>query len=89
VIIGFLPREADGPINANTKQFIMNQWGRRMVLWPTQFKSLSHRRRTDMYVSTLRNYIRAMGGELKITVVFPNGVVEISQFQDVEERKKS
>jgi len=42
-----------------------------------------------MYVSTLRNYIRAMGGELKITVVFPNGVVEISQFQDVEEQKKS
>ena len=42
-----------------------------------------------MYVSTLRNYIRAMGGELKITVVFPNGVVDISQFQDVEEQKKS
>jgi len=41
-------------------------------------------RRTDMYVSTLRNYIRAMGGELKITAVFPNGAVEISQFQDVE-----
>jgi hypothetical protein len=36
-------------------------------------------RHTDMYVSTLRNYIRAMGGELKITVVFPNGVVEISR----------
>jgi len=43
-------------------------------------------RRTDMYVSTLRNYIRAMGGELIITAVFPNGVVEISQFQDVEQR---
>ena len=42
-------------------------------------------RRADMYVSTLRNYIRAMGGELKITAVFPNGAVEISQFQDVEE----
>jgi len=28
-----------------------------------------------------------MGGELKITVVFPNGVEEISQFQDVEEQK--
>jgi transcriptional regulator with XRE-family HTH domain len=43
-------------------------------------------RRTDMYVSTLRNYIRAMGGELKIAAVFPNGTVEISQFQDVEDR---
>jgi transcriptional regulator with XRE-family HTH domain len=43
-------------------------------------------RRTDMYVSTLRNYIRAMGGDLKITAVFPNGAVEISQFQDVERK---
>src|SRR5882757_3764776 len=46
-------------------------------------------RRADMYVSTLRNYIRAMGGELKITAVFPNGAVEISQFEDVAEQKKS
>src|SRR5450631_2050172 len=46
-------------------------------------------RRTDMYVSTLRNYIRAMGGELKITAVFPNGAVEISQFHDVEQHKNS
>ena len=44
-------------------------------------------RRTDMYVSTLRNYIRAMGGDLKIIAVFPNGAVEISQFQDVEQHK--
>src|ERR1035441_8612529 len=44
-------------------------------------------RRTDMYVSTLRNYFRAMGGELKIIAVFPNGVVEISQFQYVEQQK--
>lgn len=45
-------------------------------------------RRTDMYVSTLRNYIRAMGGDLRITAVFPNGIVEIAQFQDVEHRDK-
>jgi DNA-binding XRE family transcriptional regulator len=44
-------------------------------------------RRADMYVSTLRNYIRAMGGELRITAVFPNGAVEISQFKDVEHNK--
>jgi transcriptional regulator with XRE-family HTH domain len=44
-------------------------------------------RRTDMYLSTLRDYIRAMGGDLKITAVFPNGSIEISQFQDVEYRR--
>jgi predicted XRE-type DNA-binding protein len=37
-------------------------------------------RRTDMYISTLRNFIRAMGGELEINAVFPDGVVSIDQF---------
>ena len=39
-------------------------------------------RRTDMYVSTLQDFIKAMGGELKITAKFPDGTVEISQFAD-------
>jgi DNA-binding XRE family transcriptional regulator len=38
-------------------------------------------RRTDMYISTLQSIIRAMGGELKIQVVFPEGKVEINQFR--------
>jgi hypothetical protein len=37
-------------------------------------------RRTDMYVSTLQGFIKAMGGELKITAEFPDGTVEIKQF---------
>jgi transcriptional regulator with XRE-family HTH domain len=41
-------------------------------------------RRTDMYVSTLQDFVRAMGGELKITARFPDGVVEISQFESVK-----
>jgi len=41
-------------------------------------------RRADMYVSTLQDFIRAMGGELKITAHFPDGVVEISQFESVK-----
>jgi DNA-binding transcriptional regulator YiaG len=40
-------------------------------------------RRADMYVSTLQGFIKAIGGELKITVKFPDGTVEINQFQDV------
>ncbi|MGO9127032.1 MAG: XRE family transcriptional regulator [Terriglobales bacterium] len=43
-------------------------------------------RRTDMYVSTLQDFIRALGGELKIIVKFPEGAVEIDQF---ESRKRS
>lgn len=46
--------------------------------------------RTDMYIQTLRSYIKAMGGELEITARFPEGIVHINQFsdQDDEERKK-
>ena len=39
-------------------------------------------KRTDMYVSTLRNFIQAMGGQLQIKAVFPEGEVEIEQFED-------
>ena len=37
-------------------------------------------RRTDMYISTLRNFIRAMGGDLEIRAIFPEGIVKINQF---------
>jgi predicted XRE-type DNA-binding protein len=33
--------------------------------------------RTDMYLSTLRSYIEAMGGELEIRALFPDGDVRI------------
>ena len=39
-------------------------------------------RRADMYVSTLREFVRAMGGELEITARFPEGAVRINQFED-------
>ena len=39
-------------------------------------------RRADMYVSTLRGYVRAMGGELEIVARFPDGEVRIDQFDD-------
>ena len=42
-------------------------------------------RRTDMYVSTLRSYIEALGGELTITAKFLEGVIQIEQFEDVTE----
>jgi ribosome-binding protein aMBF1 (putative translation factor) len=40
-------------------------------------------KRTDMYVSTLAEFIRAMGGELEIRAVFPEGSVKISKFGDI------
>ena len=40
-------------------------------------------RRADMYVSSLRTYIEALGGELEIVARFPDGAVRISQFKDI------
>lgn len=42
-------------------------------------------RRTDMYLSTLRSYVEAMGGELIVQATFPDGVVRITQFTELEE----
>ena len=39
-------------------------------------------RRTDMCIGTLRRYIEAMGGSLQIRAVFPDGEVQIKQFED-------
>ncbi len=41
-------------------------------------------RRTDMYIGTLRRYIEAMGGSLQIRAVFPDGEVQINQFEDAK-----
>lgn len=41
-------------------------------------------KRTDMYISTLRNFIKAMGGDLEIIAKFPDGSVQISQFEDID-----
>ena len=36
--------------------------------------------RTDCYISTIRRYIEAMGGQLDIVARFPDGEVRINQF---------
>ena len=40
-------------------------------------------KRTDMYLSTLRSHIEAMGGELEIVARFPDGSVKISNFSEI------
>ena len=41
--------------------------------------------RADVYVSSLRSYIEAVGGKLKIVAEFPEGEVAITNFSDVVE----
>ena len=40
-------------------------------------------KRTDMYISTLRSHIQAMGGELEVIARFPDGDVKIANFSQI------
>lgn len=54
-------------------------------LGTTQANVSKMERRTDVYISTLRRYVEAMGGDLEITAHFPDGDVRINQFHEVGE----
>ncbi len=43
--------------------------------------------RADVYVSSLRSYIEAMGGKLKIVAEFPEGEVAITNFAQAGEAR--
>ena len=45
-------------------------------------------RRTDMYLSTLRNVIQAMGGQLELTARFPTGRVQVLRFREADRSGK-
>lgn len=45
-------------------------------------------RRADTYVSTLRRYIEAMGGQLEIVARFPDGAVRINQFAELADASR-
>lgn len=42
-------------------------------------------KRTDMYISSMRRFIEAMGGELEVTAKFPDHTVRIDQFSTLGE----
>jgi DNA-binding Xre family transcriptional regulator len=53
----------------------------------TQASVSKMEKRTDMYVSTLRSFVQAMGGELEIKAVFSEGSVRIEQFSTLPENQ--
>ena len=38
-------------------------------------------RRDDMYVSTLREYVKALGGELRLVASFPDAEIQVHPFE--------
>lgn len=41
-------------------------------------------RRDDMYLSTLRGYVKALGGELKLVASFPDADIPVHNFEPVQ-----
>lgn len=59
------------------------------VLHVNQASISKMERRTDMYISTLRSHIEAMGGELEIVARFPDGAVKIANFNGIESAEQA
>ncbi len=46
-------------------------------------------KRADMYISTMRRFVEAMGGQLEIKAWFPDGEVRIDQFKELGKSGKA
>jgi transcriptional regulator with XRE-family HTH domain len=75
---------AEMPLDELREARAMTQVHLAKILGVNQAAVSKMERRADMYVSTLQDFVRAMGGELKITARFPEGTVEINQFEAVK-----
>lgn len=71
------------PLNELRQARGLSQQTLAQVLHVQQPSIAKMERRTDMYLSTLRNHIRAMGGELEVVAKFPDGSVKISNFEEI------
>jgi transcriptional regulator with XRE-family HTH domain len=68
------------------RQLSQEQLAEELGATQPEISKIEHR--TDMYVSTLRRFVEAMGGQLEIIARFPDGNVEISQFQELDPANK-
>jgi transcriptional regulator with XRE-family HTH domain len=75
---------AEMPLDELREARAMTQIHLAKILGVNQAAVSKMERRADMYVSTLQDFVRAMGGELKITARFPEGTVEINQLEAVK-----
>lgn len=74
---------AEMPLNELRQARGLSQKALAEVLHVQQPSIAKLEKRTDMYISTLRSHIEAMGGELEIIARFPDGAVKISNFAEI------
>jgi len=75
---------AEMPLNELRQARGLSQKALATVLHVDQPAIAKMEKRTDMYISTLRSHIEAMGGQLEIIAKFPDGAVKIDQFSATE-----
>ncbi len=97
-LVARLPTECRERIETRTREMVaemslhelrqarqLTQQAMAEMLGTSQASVSKLERRTDACVSTLRGYVRAMGGELEIMTGFPDGDVRVDQFGEVDE----
>lgn len=91
-----MPRASQERVNARAESMLaemplqelrqarqMSQEALANILGAKQASISKLEHRADMYVSTLRSYIEAMGGSLDIVARFPEGNVRVKEFGDL------
>ncbi len=98
-----LPKERQDAIRQRTAELIAEEGTLRQIRVARERsqKALAQRlhinqsavskleRRTDMYLSTLRGYIEAMGGNLEIIARFLDQAIRITQFESLDPERLS
>ena len=74
---------AEMPLHELRRAFALTQKDMAHALSVNQPAVSKLEQRTDVYISSLRSYIEAVGGKLKITAEFPEGEIAITNFSDV------
>ena len=76
---------AEMPLNELRRARALTQGDMAKMLKVNQPAVSKLEQRADIYVSSLRSYIEAVGGKLKIIAEFPEGEVAITNFSEVGE----
>jgi transcriptional regulator with XRE-family HTH domain len=68
------------PLVELRRQLNLTQEALAQALGTSQASVSKLERRSDIYLSTLRRYVQAMGGELEIRARFPDGEIRLDQW---------
>ena len=79
---------AEMPLHALRRARALTQRDMAKMLKVNQPAVSKLEQRADVYVSSLRSYIEAVGGKLKIVAEFPEGEVAITNFSDTGEAEE-